>query len=351
MAHLKEFFMLGRPEYIASLDKPGLKPHLIKMQDWVSVFSYVLKPDMFLSLCEYVGRQEEAVCREVFKVLFSYLCHPSIYPKEDTQYLTKKTVQVSANHHAELTLLTFSHGSASDVYHPKYAQAIADHIRDSKSTVLIHEPSIDKLHPQFAPTDPRLLDRFNQLGPILSPYYSQSKPLNFNRADFWNDKIMKAYSTFEGQKFNLATTVVMFAANKLDDRHSLHHNVKHNRHLHTWAALTDFSIQLERDIRPQDPTFFRADDWLLNILMGIDLSIQAHQTLCEKMPTSLFMSAGSAHHFHLSLFCDPKVIYSVLIELFTRLSQDFEQPIFNYSPLKTPPRSSMELVNWAQLIS
>ena len=171
--------MLGRPEYIASLDKPSLKPHLIKMQDWVSAFSYVLKPDIFLSLCEYIGKQDRDVCRAVFTALFNRLRSSEVYSKKEVQHCTTTEVNTNQTQKKNLTIFTFSHGNHDEVYGPGYANTIVA-ARDLVSADgIVHEFYIDKTHDAFRPESVKLSRQFDQARNILHPVFSQSTPITF----------------------------------------------------------------------------------------------------------------------------------------------------------------------------
>ncbi len=343
IAHLKEFFMLGRPEYVGSLDKP-VKPHLIKMMDWMSVFSYVMPPDTFLSLCHHVHFRDRTVCRALFSTLFKLLSQKEVYPDGDIRYCTSPI-----NRRA---VFTFSHGSKQQLYSSKYAVAIADGITALSPVKQGHEQYIDKTDDYYCPKAPALSSQFQKAKEILTPTFSKSTPFTFKLADLWTKRIQEEYAKAHLPVFNLGNTVVVHAAPQFKNKISLTANIRSFRHLHTWGALTDLIIQFERQL-DYDLQHFTSDDWLWRVLMGADLAIQAHQLSAETQegdPTVVI--AGSGHHFHLSLFmANPTALYETLTALFDRVNQDLGRPLFDYFRPEKPPESSAEFVQWISRVS
>lgn len=315
LAHLKEFFMLGRPEY---WDKYGVKPHFVKMQDWVASFSYVLKPDVALSLSHYIYVEDQKVCRNLFKFLFMLLRQPyvSALPKKNYQ------VSLSVKGIPDLNLIGIIHGPADALFSKKFVATLLKHLEYS---TVIFEYHIDKsdsryLNPRWSKTkQAHFLHNQQQ----LSPFFKRENMLNFNRSDRWKRDIVNAYRGKPG--FNFANTVVMGAKDyRLRNQQDFSDNISKNPHLRTWAALTDFPLSVERYFRDNHSQIF-ADDFLHNIVMAADLALQIFEKSAELSQSSSKLSVviGAAHLDHVSQFLSNRqFMEDILTQLANRIKAD-----------------------------
>jgi hypothetical protein len=338
LAHLKEFFMLGRPEYAS---KYGVKPHLIQVKEWVSAFSYVLAPDLFLGLCHYVSKNDHRIMRKLYSSLFNLLSSPQLHLNSEISHKSHFKVTATDNQTTDVTLFTFAHGSADSIYPISYAKAIAEIVQGDRYDALCHEVDIDKTSEKFRPIDLNQCKKFDAAQNVMS-IFKQSHSLGFARADYWYASIRQLYHNYPQDKFNFSCSVIMRAGHTFSGFSSLKSNVLKNPHLHAWATLTDFLV-LEKKLLPD----FYADRWLWNILMAADLAISVHEHISKNEPSTLLMCAGIAHHYHLALFIHtPSSLYHLLTQVFNQVRQDTGGG-FEYDSVPSPPVSSSQLVDWA----
>lgn len=374
LATLKHFFNLGQPKKVSAMNKlprhPGMSktpitPHFLDSRDWVSAFSYVLDPDVFLSLCHYVHIQDQLVCSFLYKTLITQMATESVCPKKQLTEYVPIRVPITSTTSTQTTVVTFFHGSPNIPYSEGYAKALRDAIKKASRDTgqMMHEINIDKISDLFNPTLSGDKSNFDIAKRILSPVFSPSKPLDFTLSDCWLKSIstLCKHYALQCQKHSTLPPLSKLKTG-LTQGALLGHRVhfKGNIHSypfnHTWSAATSLVTDWDTDLSALNFQSFQVDDWSAITLGSIDMAIQVHRQLIQTPKNSLVV-AGATHDYQLNLFLqNPASLYHTLTHIFDqyntlmqRLNSVTQSSIllpFKYQIPELPPTTSQELITW-----